>query len=1638
MAEAVAGAIAYFATGTYVYGAAAYMGYAYVVVAASAIAYSGYASRKAEARARAAANASAKDREVMIRSAIAPRRIVYGRDRISGPIVYMESTGDKSQYLHMVVALAAHECDAIETVYFNEVALPEPDGDGWITSGEYTKGGSTQAETHTGTTNGSGQLTLPRNAESITAAYTEIGVGESATQTHHTGYSHTAGSNTITGLPADTSVTIGYTYTQAATPLVRVRKYLGTDDQTACADLVAESDGKWTSDHRGRGICYLYVRLEYDQDVFGSTGVPNISAVVRGKKVYDPRTTTTAWSNNAALCVADYLRSDEGMRADSAEVPDSEIIAAANICDEEIDLSLDDEDVQARYTCDLSITTDRSPRDVLAELLACMSGRAVWTQGRWLVRPGAYRTPTLTITADMLAGPVSVMPKASRSELFNAIRATYRDAETFAELQAPLVENSGYEADDGGVQIVRQIDVPTLSDTYRAQRLAKIELERARQAVTVKLACNLKAYDLAPSDTVLLTLATYGWSAKPFEVLERTLTREGTIQYTLRETAAGVYDWAWGEATIGDLAPDTNLPNPFGLPAILQNLAADEDAIRLGDGTIVTQAVVTWDQSTSPFVPNGGSIQYQTAKVGTPWGTGSLPGDATTVTLGPLQVGVAYVFRARAINASGRAGDWAYIGLVAEGLAAPPDDVTGLAYEIKPGQVWITWDPCEEADYAATELRYDGTGWADATFLWRGAGSDYQHPRPPNGTYIVRAKHLDTSGNYSVNAASISVTVDDSIDPAGGGGLLRLTADRFPYFSFSSGTTHTAQAPGDGLITITAQLIRLVGTATITAEAFDASDASLGAVTLGGSGNVRTLSAAQFVAPGTSGSVRYVVVTGTLGTATDTLTVYRADPTTTAPRIYLSNPTHAVPTDEAGDNGDYSGAETEVQVFEGITDVTDDWSIAITPDAGVTATINGGAGPVTGTLSVTVAVSDMTIPDGAVLVTASKTGETDLTASFLVTKSESTGAYTVYWDPRSEIVLPADAAGNVLSYADAFSTLRILRAGVDDGAAWTFSKVDTNVTSTISASGRVDVTAMASLGTVSSTSDTAQTPWPSGWSYANQLIYGGGTWLMTGFGATTKVRTSADDMATWTERDHGLSSARRELGGYVGGYFVLTGGAAVVSDKAIRSGDGGITWTEHTLPASIAAYYMSRVGNELILSSGGTTCYRTSDGSSWSSYTAPDSGCLFAAAGSAWACVDLSANLRGSSNAGSSWSSAVNLTTTAGQSITGCYHVEAFRGLLVAFLYTVSAPYPTKVLVSANGTTWSAHSTPVAYQLPRLIVQVSGVLYMVDGASKLFWSTDGRTWAGGTATVPNDITPPAAYLRFTTVHDTWAGDFLPSLEVTSRDLIRGNLSATSDSEGAVTVTATKPGEFDIVRTLIVRKGSASSDIYTSYAVPAMLLLPATSDGVVTSYSNATITAYINRNGIDDTANWSWSYTTTNLTPASGSSNAATITAMSNSFDQGLISFRATKAGQQDITGTLVVNKVKGGEISGPRIGAAFNAISFTQTEIGLRFKSDGRFQVRQGSGGSWVDAGTWTVPVLSSNGSTYWIRVEATGHALSTGTTGSWLAMTSDRDYVLTEASSGTHTTNLQVMFATSSAGANAVLGFGSLQLVVP
>ncbi|WP_027285899.1 hypothetical protein [Rubritepida flocculans] len=88
--------------------------------------------------------------------------------------------------------------------------------------------------------------------------------------------------------------------------LVRIDRHLGDPDQAANGNLVAETGGKWTPDHRGRGRAYIAVRLKMRPEAFPS-GPPNMAAIVEGADtIHDPRTGGFGWTDNAALCLAWY------------------------------------------------------------------------------------------------------------------------------------------------------------------------------------------------------------------------------------------------------------------------------------------------------------------------------------------------------------------------------------------------------------------------------------------------------------------------------------------------------------------------------------------------------------------------------------------------------------------------------------------------------------------------------------------------------------------------------------------------------------------------------------------------------------------------------------------------------------------------------------------------------------------------------------------------------------------------------------------------------------------------------------------------------------------------------------------------------------------------------------------------------------------------------------------------------------------------------------------------------------------------------------------------------------------------------------------------------------------------------------
>lgn len=145
--------------------------------------------------------------------------------------------------------------------------------------------------------------------------------------------------------------------------IVKIVKFLGNPNQTAVSDLVSAGIG-WTSAHRMRGVAGVYLRLQWDQNKF--TGLPNVTAWLRGAKLYDPRTGGFAWSANAALAARDYLGRQEsllapGIGASGEEIDDTATIAAANIAEEIVATANEDFTISAVDTAGdrLTLSGDR-------------------------------------------------------------------------------------------------------------------------------------------------------------------------------------------------------------------------------------------------------------------------------------------------------------------------------------------------------------------------------------------------------------------------------------------------------------------------------------------------------------------------------------------------------------------------------------------------------------------------------------------------------------------------------------------------------------------------------------------------------------------------------------------------------------------------------------------------------------------------------------------------------------------------------------------------------------------------------------------------------------------------------------------------------------------------------------------------------------------------------------------------------------------------------------------------------------------------------------------------------------------------------------------------------------------------------
>lgn len=539
---------------------------------------------------------------------------------------------------------------------------------------------------------------------------------------------------------------------------IKIHTHLGAADQQADSNLVSAVTD-WTADHRLRGIAYLYCKFNFNADVFPN-GLPEITAVIKGKKVYDPRTAATAWSDNPALCVRDYiLSSGYGLGEAAANIDDTSVTTAANICDQTNTTAS-----TTRYTTNGAFTTAIQPGEFLTNILTSMSGTLWYAQGKWRMKAGAFTSSALSLDENDLRSGITVSTRHSRRDNFNEIKGTFKgDESNYQVTDFPPVTNTAFVTADNGQVTVADVELPFTDNSIEARRIARIMLESNRQQLTIRASFGMRALALQVGDTVAISNTRFGWSGKLFQIAEWKFGLGDQlgfgVEMTLKETAASVYD----EVDDGLVyeRDNTTLLSPFEVPSVGISLSSELRRVR---GKVMS--VLLADISTSSALVDQVEVQFKKSS-----DTNFTPLSVSSGFNGTLKseaFGVVdgfYDVRARAINALGVRGDFNTVSsFYVDALGAIPADVTNFSGNVVGSTLHLNWTPVTDLDLAHYVIRYSsqtsGATYSAAEDLAQVVSSSSSLSVPAvAGTYFIKAVDDTTSGsNVSANAASFVIT----------------------------------------------------------------------------------------------------------------------------------------------------------------------------------------------------------------------------------------------------------------------------------------------------------------------------------------------------------------------------------------------------------------------------------------------------------------------------------------------------------------------------------------------------------------------------------------------------------------------------------------------------------------------------------------------------------------------------------------------------------------------------------------------------------------------------------------------------------------------------------------------------------------
>ncbi len=613
--------------------------------------------------------------KVAARGSSVPRQIIYGQCRIGGTITQMHSTGTDNVKLCMFVVLAGHRINGLVKLRINDVEAT-------IDNGANISGETVFCVTNSDFTN------------------------------------------------ADND----HDFTDANSTAGRLIRFTFHDGQQNAKDGLARASLGSTfvpDTHTFTGCAYAYIEMIYDQDKLAS--MPNLSFEVQGALVFDPRDNSTAYNDNPALCIRDYLTNTTyGLKCESSEINDAQsgggFYSAAATCDTNVTLA-DNTTTTHTYFCGGFFSMADSGEEVLDTLLTSCAGNITYTNGKFNLFVGAAQTPSLTVTDNDILEPVTMQTKPANGNMYNQVKALFVDSTAaYKPTDTPIFSSNtflGQDTPDGGIDNpnyikMMEIRLPVTTASEAAQRIARVALNQSRYTLNISVLVGLNFLKAQPHDWVYVTNERMGWTQKTFEIVSMNVepissttdTEILGVRLYLRETHADIYAFLYNAYT-------TPIASATGL--------ATSHVKNVGTSNIIDQSVVT------NIVADDAITQTSIA--------------ASSVTS----------------FSSGSTGTLALTVSMAQGGANYTGDIIVIAYVIPSGSPDIAFAPILSGSTVVGRVIGDVSGWDGSNYTFAGRADStmrlYLNPTSVGTTAGTNMTLMSSYTNTSIYTLTQPVTL---------------------------------------------------------------------------------------------------------------------------------------------------------------------------------------------------------------------------------------------------------------------------------------------------------------------------------------------------------------------------------------------------------------------------------------------------------------------------------------------------------------------------------------------------------------------------------------------------------------------------------------------------------------------------------------------------------------------------------------------------------------------------------------------------------------------------------------------------------------------------------------------------------------